>query len=81
LSVPYNDLVDAHEKPIDLSDVDVLMNGIEPQDRDFVASIKESGKSRSGAARVLYAMETLHRLEKAMKWALLRPMASHLVKI
>jgi 2-hydroxy-4-carboxymuconate semialdehyde hemiacetal dehydrogenase len=57
------------------------MNGIEPQDRDFVASIKESRKPRSGVARVLPAMETLHRLEKAMKWALLRPMLSYVVKM
>ena len=34
----YDDLVDGKEKPIDLSGVDVSMNGIELQDREFVSA-------------------------------------------
>src|SRR5690348_16693441 len=37
----YDDLVDGEQKPIDLSKVDVSMNGIELQDREFFAAIRE----------------------------------------
>ncbi len=38
----YDDLVDGNEEPIDVSAVDVSMNGIELQDREFVAAIRAS---------------------------------------
>ena len=59
----YDDLVDGYEKPIDLSQVDVSMNGIELQDREFIASIREGREPRASVGRVLPAMQTLHRLE------------------
>jgi 2-hydroxy-4-carboxymuconate semialdehyde hemiacetal dehydrogenase len=62
----YDDLVDGYEKPIDVSQVDVSMNGIELQDREFIASIHEGREPRASVARVLPAMETLHRLELAL---------------
>lgn len=37
----YDDLVDGKENPIDVSNVDVSMNGIELQDREFFAAIRE----------------------------------------
>jgi len=37
----YDDLVDGYQKPIDVTKVDVSMNGIELQDREFFAAIKE----------------------------------------
>src|ERR1700732_244070 len=36
----YDDLVDGEQKPIDLSKVDVSMNGIELQDREFFTAIR-----------------------------------------
>lgn len=63
----YDELVDGYEKPVDLSKVDVSMNGIELQDREFVAAIQEGREPNSSVAQVLPAMETLDRLEKALK--------------
>jgi len=37
----YDDLVNGRDEPVDVSAVDVSMNGIELQDREFVASIRE----------------------------------------
>ena len=62
----YDDLVDGYEKPIDLSKVDVSMNGIELQDREFISAIKEGREPRASVARVMPAMQTLHRLEQAL---------------
>ena len=62
----YDDLVDGYDKPIDVSDVDVSMNGIELQDREFVAAIREGREPNSSVAQVLSAMETLDRLEKEL---------------
>ena len=60
----YDDLVDGKENPIDVSGVDVAMDGIELQDREFISSIQEQREPRSSVDRVLPAMETLDRLEK-----------------
>jgi len=62
----YDDLVDGKENPIDLSDVDVSMNGIELQDREFVAAINEGREPNGSIAQVLPAMETLNRLEQCL---------------
>jgi 2-hydroxy-4-carboxymuconate semialdehyde hemiacetal dehydrogenase len=62
----YDDLVDGKEKPIDLSGVAVSMNGIELQDREFVAAIREKREPQSSVAKVLPAMEVLDRLEKCL---------------
>ena len=59
----YDDLVDGKENPIDLSGVAVSGNGIELQDREFIAAIREGREPNSSVAQVLPAMETLHRLE------------------
>ena len=58
----YDDLVDGFDKPIDVSAVDVSMNGIELEDREFVAAIRERRAPRSSVADVLPAMQTLGRL-------------------
>lgn len=63
----YDELVDGYEKPVDLSKVAVSMNGIELQDREFVAAIQEDREPNSSVAQVLPAMETLDRLEKCLK--------------
>src|SRR5688572_29014674 len=62
----YDDLYDGKDKQIDLSGVAVSMNGIELQDREFVAAIREKREPFSSVAQVLPAMETLDRLEKSL---------------
>jgi 2-hydroxy-4-carboxymuconate semialdehyde hemiacetal dehydrogenase len=59
----YDDLVDGYDKPIDVSGVDVSMNGIELEDREFFAAIREHREPKSSVAQVLPAMQTLGRLE------------------
>jgi len=63
----YDDLVDGNEEPIDVSKVDVSMDGIELQDREFFAAIKEGREPNASAAQCLTAMETLDRLEQGLK--------------
>lgn len=62
----YDELIDGYDNPIDLSGVDVSMNGIELQDRDFIESIREGREPRASVASVLPAMETLDRLEQSL---------------
>jgi 2-hydroxy-4-carboxymuconate semialdehyde hemiacetal dehydrogenase len=62
----YDDLFDGKDKQIDLSGVDVSMNGIELQDREFVAAIRERREPKSSVAQVLPAMQVLDRLEKCL---------------
>jgi 2-hydroxy-4-carboxymuconate semialdehyde hemiacetal dehydrogenase len=63
----YDDLVDGDQKPIDLSKVDVSMNGIELQDREFFAAIREKREPNSSVAQCLPAMQTLDRLERSFE--------------
>ena len=63
----YDDLYDGRENKIDVSKVAVSMDGIELQDREFISAIKEGREPNSSVAQVLPAMETLDRLEKALK--------------
>jgi 2-hydroxy-4-carboxymuconate semialdehyde hemiacetal dehydrogenase len=59
----YDDLVDGSDQPIDVSRVDVSMNGIELEDREFFAAIREGRAPKSSFADVLPAMRTLGQLE------------------
>ncbi len=59
----YDDLVDGREEPIDVSDVDVSTNGIELQDREFFAAIREGREPNSSVAQVMPCYEVLARLE------------------
>lgn len=63
----YDELVDGDQKPIDVSKVEVSMNGIELQDREFFAAIKEKREPNASVAQVLPAMQVLDRLEKSMQ--------------
>jgi 2-hydroxy-4-carboxymuconate semialdehyde hemiacetal dehydrogenase len=65
----YDDLSDGKDKVIDLSHVDVSMNGIELEDREFIAAIKEGRAPNSSVAQVLPSMRTLDKLEREMKAA------------
>jgi 2-hydroxy-4-carboxymuconate semialdehyde hemiacetal dehydrogenase len=62
----YDDLVDGKETPIDVSKVDVSMNGIELQDREFFAAIREGREPNASAAQVLPAYRTLDQIEKSL---------------
>ena len=63
----YDDLVDGNDKPIDVSQVDVSMNGIELEDREFLAAIRERRQPKSSLADVLPAMRTLGQLEDQLR--------------
>ena len=59
----YDDLFDGKEQKIDVSKVDVSMNGIELQDREFFAAIRERREPNASVASVLPCYRTLHQLE------------------
>lgn len=59
----YDDLFDGRDNRIDVSNVDVSMNGIELQDREFFAAIREGREAVCSVANVLPAYLTLDRLE------------------
>jgi 2-hydroxy-4-carboxymuconate semialdehyde hemiacetal dehydrogenase len=63
----YDDLVDGYEKPIDVSKVDVSMNGIELQDREFIAAIRERREPNASVAQVLPCYRTLHELDRQLR--------------
>ncbi len=62
----YDELLDGKGNPIDVSKVDVSMNGIELQDREFFAAIRAGREPNSSLAQCLPAMQTLDRLEKQL---------------
>ncbi len=62
----YDDLVNGKEEKIDVSKVDVSMNGIELQDREFIAAIREGREPNSSVAQVLPCYEVLHQLEQQL---------------
>jgi 2-hydroxy-4-carboxymuconate semialdehyde hemiacetal dehydrogenase len=61
----YDDLFNGKNEQIDVSKVDVSMNGIELQDREFFAAIKEGREPNASVAQVLPAYRTLDRIEKS----------------
>jgi 2-hydroxy-4-carboxymuconate semialdehyde hemiacetal dehydrogenase len=63
----YDDLKDGDDKAIDLSKVDVSMNGIELQDREFFAAIQEKREPNSSVQQTISAMRVLDRLEQMLK--------------
>src|ERR1700761_5423812 len=65
----YDDLLDGNQKAIDVSRVDVSMNGIELQDREFIAAIREKREPNASVQQVVPAMRTLGRLEDLLKSA------------
>ena len=62
----YDDLLDGNDHPVDLSGVAVSRNGIELQDREFFAAIREGREPNASVAQVLPAMITLDRLEQCL---------------
>jgi 2-hydroxy-4-carboxymuconate semialdehyde hemiacetal dehydrogenase len=62
----YDDLYDGQEQKIDVSRVDVSMNGIELQDREFFAAIRERREPNASVAQVLPCYQVLHQLEQQL---------------
>ena len=62
----YDDLVNGKEEVIDVTKVDVSMNGIELQDREFIAAIKEGREARSSVANVIDCYKVLADLEQQL---------------
>ncbi len=62
----YDDLFNGKEEKIDVSKVDVSMNGIELQDREFFAAIREGREPNSSVAQVLPCYRVLHQLEQQL---------------
>jgi 2-hydroxy-4-carboxymuconate semialdehyde hemiacetal dehydrogenase len=62
----YDELVDGKNNPIDVSRVDVSMNGIELQDREFFAAIRDKREPNASVAKVLPAYRTLDALERTL---------------
>ena len=62
----YDDLVNGKEEKIDVSKVDVSMNGIELQDREFFAAIQEGREPNSSVAQVFNCYQVLHQLEQQL---------------
>jgi len=60
----YDDLLDGNEDPIDVSKVDVSMNGIELQDREFFAAIEEGREPNASVGRVLDCYRVLNEVEQ-----------------
>jgi len=63
----YDDLFNGKDERIDVSGVDVSMNGIELQDREFVAAIREGREPNASVAQVLPCYQVLHRLEQQLQ--------------
>jgi len=62
----YDDLYTGKEEKIDVSQVAVSMNGIELQDREFFAAIREGREPNSSVGKVLACYQVLHQLEQQL---------------
>ena len=62
----YDDLFNGKDEKIDVSKVDVSMNGIELQDREFFAAIRDGREPNSSVGKVLACYAVLHDLEQQL---------------
>jgi 2-hydroxy-4-carboxymuconate semialdehyde hemiacetal dehydrogenase len=62
----YDDLYTGKDEKIDLSGVDVSMNGIELQDREFVSAILEGRTPNASVSDVLPCYRVLNDLERQL---------------
>jgi len=60
----YDDLFNGKNEPIDVSKVDVSMDGIELEDREFIAAIQEKREPNGSLAQLLPCMHVLGKLEQ-----------------
>jgi 2-hydroxy-4-carboxymuconate semialdehyde hemiacetal dehydrogenase len=62
----YDDLFDGHNNPVDVSGVDVSLNGIELIDREFISAILGNREPNSSLQQCLPAMKIMHEIEQKM---------------
>ena len=62
----YDDLFNGKDEKIDVSKVDVSMNGIELQDREYFAAIRERREPNASVTQVLPCYRVLHQLEQQL---------------
>ncbi len=62
----YDDLFNGKDEKLDVSKVDVSMNGIELQDREFFSAIAAGREPNASVAQVLPCYRTLHQLEQQL---------------
>jgi 2-hydroxy-4-carboxymuconate semialdehyde hemiacetal dehydrogenase len=65
----YDELIDGKEQKIDVSHVDVSLNGIELQDREFFSAIAQEREPNASVAQVLPCYRTLAQLEQQLRAA------------
>ncbi len=63
----YDDLFDGEENQIDVSGVDVSLNGIELADREFFSAISDNREPNASVAQCLDAMVTLDEIQKVLR--------------
>jgi 2-hydroxy-4-carboxymuconate semialdehyde hemiacetal dehydrogenase len=63
----YDDLVTGKEEPVDLSGVAVSNNGIELQDREFVAAIREGREPNSSVQQVIDCYRVIGELAQSLE--------------
>jgi len=63
----YDDLVTGKEEPIDLSGVAVSNNGIELQDREFIAAIQEGREPNSSVQQVIDCYRVIGELAQSLE--------------
>ena len=62
----YDDLFTGKDEKIDVSQVAASMNGIELQDREFFAAIRQGREPNASVAQVLPCYQVLHGLEQQL---------------
>ena len=62
----YDDLIDGKDQKIDVSKVDVSMNGIELQDREFFMAIRQKREPNASVQQVLQCYRILGDLERQL---------------
>ena len=62
----YDDLFTGKEEKVDVTNVDVSINGIELQDREFFAAISEGREPNASVAQVLPCYKVLHDLDQQL---------------
>ena len=62
----YDDLFDGRDTQIDVSKIDVSMNGIELIDREFISAIIDGREPNSSLRQCLPAMQVMHEIEQKL---------------
>ena len=62
----YDDLTDGRDEVIDVSQVDVSMDGIELENREFIAAIDEGREPNGSVHQVMSCYRLLHQLEQQL---------------